>query len=174
MVEQNEKQTYEPKEPNLFYPLPLSAFEKLHIPEDHPKYEGEGASSYASGKDRKYDMDKIEHIESFGIRLPEQWKQPEYREYLLNSFAVLAGLVAWKDAVRAGKSPEAYYEFVTRWWNEYRLDRVGYREQEDGGLMYQDFFSQNGYAINSTRQISNEEFREVCVYISGALSSEID
>jgi hypothetical protein len=173
MIEGNERKTYEPKDPNLFYPLPLSAFEKAYIPEDHPKYEGDGASSYSSGKDGKYDRDKIEHIESFGIRLPDKWKEPEHREYLLNSFIVLAGLVAWKDGVRAGNDPEGYYEFVTKWWNENRIDRVGYRIKDEGP-MFQDSFSKNGYAINSTRQLSEEEFREVCVYISGALSSEID
>lgn len=153
----------------LFYPITFEELESTVLPDNLFAYpDNSGETSYGAGSFDEYDMKKMTYMEGYGVEIPELWRNQ--RELLINGFLALKGIIAWTNAVREGEDAKDFYEFITRWWNENRIDQIGYRIQGRKRL-YQEYFL--GMA-NPTRQLSNDEFKGVCQYVVRSLSKKED
>jgi hypothetical protein len=149
MIETNENiLSYE-----KFEPLTSDYLESLEIPSEIEEFEVREAINSSLPL---YDWDKINYMqENFDIEIPDSWIE-EDRKYIVASFKIVEGIVAWKKAVRKGVDKERYLEDLNRKVKEKLLIKEG----------------QEYFLDYPTPKLTQEELMNTVFYVGHFLTKE--
>jgi hypothetical protein len=136
-----------------FEPLSSEYLERLEVPDEIEEFEVREA---INSSDPLYDWLKISYIKNnFDIEIPDSWIE-EDRKYIVASFEILEGIIAWKKAAKSGINKESYLEDLNEKIKETLLIKEG-----------DEYFSDY-----PTPKLTQEEVMNVLFYVGHFLSKE--
>jgi len=162
-------------------------FENLTLPETLPKYEGEGATSYAAkGKDGNYDIPKMQYLESLGIEVPDAWMNTEETEIIPDARAlfvttfIVTGHILVLEQVKRDNQAEPFFEDAfeksvqsrIKQIKETRLDKYDYRQRFPNGKLMESYYHDMGLSDNAEKKVSEKELQKITRYIFSQLNGE--
>jgi hypothetical protein len=145
----------------LYIHMTQESFEEIKISPEVPNYEGSGLTSFNSD----HDGQKREYLEELGLTIPEDWG----REYTVNAFILVNGLIAYKRAVEDDVSRPLYYSYIMRKWLNHRIDEDGDRAKakKNSDKKLGDY---HPGSKNPTLKLRPDELLEVYNHIHDSLS----
>ncbi len=149
MIETNENiVSYE-----KFEPFSSEYLEGLEVSDEIDEFEVREA---INSSHPLYDWLKISYMQdNFDIEIPDSWIE-EDRKYIVASFEILEGIIAWRKAVKSGINKENYLEDLNEKIKETLLIKEG-----------NEYFSDY-----PTSKLTQEEVMNVLFYVGHFLSRE--
>lgn len=140
--------------------ITVEDIQRIELDFNNTEYKGEGATSFSS----KYDEQKREYLESFGIET-----NGLDHARINTSFILFSHIVSLKAISGAGGDLEKAVDIANNILKESRIDTLGFREDLGNGVKYEDIRKSQGYAANSECKVSKEEYNALLENIVNSL-----